>query len=192
MPELDWVNSVYFSDSGLCAVHKTFQKHGYVQLQKFFTPKVFVKLQNLICKSSWKQQYLPDVVKCSFAQCPKEVWKLFFSPEFKVFVEVITGFKSKKPSLSLCRFSHADYSLLNDKVASKKGILFEVEFSDSWNESYGGFTSVFRKSAEIVRICPPQNTLTIIRSDKKMQSFVKYVNHRAGTKKRVFIRGMLV
>ncbi len=191
MPELDWVNSVYLSEAGLDAVHNAFQKHGYVQLQKFFTPEVFAKLQSFIRKSSWKQYCLPDVVKCSFAQCPKKVWKLLFSSEFRVFIEIITGFKSKKPSISLCRFSHGDYSLLNDKVASKKGILFEIEFSESWNESYGGFTSVLSKGAEIVRICPPQNTLTIIQSDKKMQSFVKYVNHKAGTKKRVFIRGML-
>ena len=192
MPDLDWVNSVYLSEAGLSAAHTAFQQHGYVQLREFLKPEIFGKLQKLIRKSSWRQQYLPDVVKCSLAQCQKKIWKLLFSSDFRVFVEVITGFKSKRPLLSLCRFSHGDYSLLNDKVASKKGIMFELEFSAKWNHSSGGFTSVLREGSEIVRVCPQQNTLTLVNSDKNTQSFVKYVTHKAGMRKRVFIQGMLV
>ncbi|MDO8661589.1 MAG: hypothetical protein Q7K43_06890, partial [Candidatus Woesearchaeota archaeon] len=173
------------------AIHTAFKNQQLVQLQDFFAKKTYKQMVVQVNSANWKELYEPDKFKCDFAQVPEPVWKIFFSLEFRTLVQQLTGTTlKKKPVCVLTSFGKGQYTLLHDKPQHTSGIWFGFELTQTWKNSWGGFSSITKKGKEIGRILPVRNSLTLVQLSKQTSMFVKYLNHSAKNK-RVFLSGIV-
>ena len=65
---------------------------------------------------------------------------------------------------------------------------FEGEQLIEYSKHFGKFyTSFIKDNEEILRFTSLKNSINIIKTDNKMKSFVKYVNHKSHGRKRYFL-----
>ncbi|MDP3733706.1 MAG: hypothetical protein Q8R37_00610 [Nanoarchaeota archaeon] len=110
--------------------------------------------------------------------------------ELRKFIVAITRKKMKRLSAEIIQFGWKDYTILNDTVNEKHHYDFIIDLDDFWDERSGGTIFYSDGTGNYVHIPARRNTITIVKRTKNLRQFVKYVNHRAGRKKRhlLFIR----
>lgn len=169
------INKEYTKKTVIEKIKKTFDKEGSVQLQNF------IELE--IPAVNFVKSYIP------YKYC-------FRSAEFsdknvidaiKEFLEKLVGKELTLQSSTIFNFKIKDYTLMRDDVTEDKGIKAIFEFTNNWKEEFGGYTSFVKNNKEVFRVNPVNNSLTIIKTDKKTRSFVKYMNHKAENNRRVFV-----
>ena len=160
-----------------------------IQLQNFLSPKFYQTILKKTKKVTWKPKTILDQYKYHIARPPKELLQVFQSPTFTNLISSVFNKKITCTELELCAFGHKDYTLLHDKIHPFEGIILELELTPLWNKKWGGYTSYVRAGEELLRNNPTPNTLTIIHQQKKVFNFTKYINHFAGKKKRIVLRG---
>ena len=164
------INGFYLKKEVQASVLDVLEKEGSVQLFNF--------LDGLEVSSNLKKEYDPLSHKYSVVDFSEKAFLDFFS---SLFGEGFSLVSSKVFS-----FSHGDYSLLEDDVFEEEGYCLIFDFCD-FDELFGGYHSFVKDSEEVVRLLPKKYCLSIVKTSKDMQSFVKYVNHFAGEKKRMFL-----
>ena len=142
-------------------------KEGSIQLQDFLTKKL--KIPKL------KKEYIPQLYSY-------KTNKYKLSKEIKGFLETITNKKVK--STKIFQFKHKDYTIINDKLKEKEGYKIILELTEKWNQESGGYTSIIENNKETLRINPIYNSLTIIKTNEKTKSFIKYINNKANNKRK--------
>lgn len=173
------INKVYIKEQTIEKIKKVLKKEGCIQLQNFFREKYYKVLYNKNIKL--KKVYIPNLCSYSFSEFKD-----------KKFLKQISNFLSnfyrlKLKGSKILYFKHEDYTLLNDKTNEEEGITIIIELTNNWNNEYGGYTLFTKNNKEVLRINPIKNSLTIIKTNKEMKSFVKYVNHKAKNNKRIFV-----
>ncbi|PIN75173.1 hypothetical protein COV18_04465 [Candidatus Woesearchaeota archaeon CG10_big_fil_rev_8_21_14_0_10_37_12] len=136
-----------------------FKKTGVVQLMSF--------LEDANLNPIWKHKCDPLKYSCRESKCK-------LSKEFKETIKLLTGKLVK--SSKLLMFKKGDYTVLYDGMKQPNVVLF-LDFVDM-KESWGGYTAFIKNSAEVFRIVPKANTLTLV-DCSKISFFTKYVNHHA-------------
>ncbi|HLC58639.1 MAG TPA: hypothetical protein VJI68_02155 [Candidatus Nanoarchaeia archaeon] len=165
------INKIYNNKDTINQIKLVLEKEGNIQLQNFLIdlPKIKVKL---------KEVYIPQLHKYRFNN-----FKI--NKEIKEFIEKIIN--KKLISSKVYEFKHTDYTLINDNIKEKEGYKIILDLTKNWNEEANGYTSFIKNNEEVFRINPAYNSLTIIKTNKNMKSFVKYVNNKAKDNKRFFI-----
>lgn len=120
----------------------------------------------------------------------KAVTFLLNTPELRNFIFTITHKRIKKLSGDVLRFGWKDYTILNDTVHEKQNYDLILDLNNFWKDHAGGTVFYSDGTGNYVTIPARRNTMTIVKRKKNLRQFVKYVNHRAGRKKRqlLFIR----
>ena len=145
------------------------------------------EIEKEVQQCRWKEHVKFDQYHYKTAVLTPTLKKFCASPAVKKIMQVITKYKVKKFDVKLYAFGAGDYILLQDKAPKKKGIRFELDFTEGWNSAWGGYTS-FVGREEQLRVLPAQNTCTLVRAEG-LQSAIKYVQYHARDKKRVVVRG---
>ncbi len=172
-----------------------------LQLQQFFNTKIKTVVKQLFCLDATRK-YVPNIYNYSFAQKIRNVQKiddksdgnkelmnflaLFQSEEWIKYISFITGIKVVNCTLKIKSFGHKDYSLIHDSIEQKKAIIVLVDITPNWKDEFGGYF-VLHKGEEFFVVPSAENSILIYERDQEMKSFVKYVNHHAGKKKKIFL-----
>lgn len=162
-----------------------------IKLEKFLSLESYELFSRQSTKAKFKKKYLPDRESFSEAEIPEQLRKFILSPEFKGFISEVLGKKISIKSCSLRSFGWKDYSLLHDNELVEKGTDIILEFTNRWEEIWGGSTTYRSNGGEFRTLSVSDNTLFIIERKKGIRDFVKYVNHHAGKNRRVFVAAHL-
>lgn len=162
-----------------------------IQLKEIFHKDIYKELYAVLSKTNWKHKAIYDIFSYWAAPAPSALRSILRSPAFRKIVSAMTGEKLHHIQFELCLFQHENYTLLQDKMKPAPGIVFQLEFTPLWNPSWGGYTDFVKRKEELLGVNPMPNALVLVKQDKDMKSFIKYVNHRAGSRKRFVVRGML-
>ena len=169
------INKEYTKKTVIAKIKKEFDKEGSIQLQDF------MKID--ISGIKFVRSYGPSLHSYSFSEFnDKEVIEAISN-----FLVGIINEKISFRSAKIFIFKRGDYTLMNDNMNESNGIKVIFELTHKWNNEANGYTSFIKDNSEILRILPMKESLTIIKTDNKMKSFVKYVNYKAGINRRCFI-----
>ena len=89
---------------------------------------------------------------------------------------------------SIYKFRWKDYTLVHRQKAGYDVI---IDFTDAWDERYGGLVFYKDQDGNNNKLLPKPNTLIVVKR-KRVQRFFKYVNNLAGKKERIMLRQMLL
>ena len=166
---MDEINEFYRQKELLAQVKEAFLDHPdcpSVALHEFLTPEGLQQARKKANK--WKHTVIPD--KHSYASCKAKLG-------LADFVKKATGRKPIKHESML--FRHRDYTLLHDDVKQRAGVI-GLYFLFDWDPAWGGEIVFVKDGETLKRFTPKKNTLLLVWRKQGVQSFVKYVNHKAG------------
>lgn len=110
------------------------------------------------------------------------IFKIILSKTTKLNLQNNTNIKQ-----ILFQFKTKDYLILNDNAIEPPGYDLIFDFTEHWDEHWGGSIIYVDGSGDYTQIPTKGNSLTIIRREKTVHKFVKYVNHLAKDNKRIFL-----
>lgn len=174
------INTAYVNEELIEQIKELLEQEGIVQLNEFLDEKVLNDVKKKREQRKLKRVYNPLSASYSWIDWAENV------EDITAFIEKIVG-RVKVRSVKLICFKHKDYTLINDKQSEEEGYTIIVELTDGWNKESGGFTSFIKNNEEMQRIYPIPNSLSLIKTNKELKSFVKYINHKAGNEKRIFL-----
>lgn len=185
------VNDYYFDETVLKEARSVFlnNKPKSIQLRKFLKPEFYRKIKRSLGRIGWKENVLFDLYNYRTAKAPKELAAFLKSSDFLKFVSIVANKSVKKIRFEVAAFGKADYTLANHALFGKKGAAFLLDFTENWNPNADGYVAFVKNNNELLRIGPFENTLSLVSLEKNTDAFVKYINHLAGNKKRIFVLG---
>lgn len=192
----DVINRVYLKTDISIELNKAFysnKKLPSITLKEFFDEYFYRKIKTEIGKLKFRKEKIPLAYSYSKVKIPKILSKFLQSKEFLDFINDIIQYSSKKISREgnfFC-FKWKDYTILNDELKEKAGIDVIIDFTDDWDERFGGSVVYVDGSGEYFKILPSGNAVTLVHRKENVQRFVQYVNHLSDSKKRYFILGKL-
>ena len=170
------INPIYLNKRIIKEKQQEFKRAYVLKLENFYMyPE---KIEKEIKKIKFQKRYLPT--EYSFEEGNKLP---IDEKELKRFLSL---FFKREIKLTIKRYYHKDYTLLNDKEKKKDGICI-IDFTKEWKKEAGGYTSFIKDDNEVIRVYPEYNVCTLIKSKNK-KSFVKYINCLS-KKKRVLVEG---
>lgn len=178
------INPVYFEEDSINKIKEIFDRDGSIQLQNFFDREYLNKLINKIKNVKLKIEYDPMLHSYNYSEFED---KELINELNKILSKINIKLSLSLSSSRLFCFGHRDYSLLSDKINEEEGIKIIIELTKDWNHEANGYTSFVMDNKELVRINSIGNSVSIIKTDNNIKSFVKYINHYALNKKRYFI-----
>jgi len=166
---MDEVNKYYRNKELLKQVKAAFLQNKdcpSVALHGFLTPDGLQKAR--VSAKKWVHSTIPD--QHSYATCKAKLG-------LADFVKRATGKKPIKQDSMLLR--HRDFTLLHDEKKQRAGVI-GLLFLFDWNKEWGGDFVLVKDGETLKRFTPKKNTLLLVWRKQGVQSFVKYVNHKAG------------
>jgi len=169
---------------------KQLQKNLHVMsMAEFLKKEWYFKAEKIVKKEKGKNSTIPGKHSYTVATTPSIIKSFFNSSEFLSFISKILKKKAKSVTSKLFVFQWKDHTLLHDETKQKPGVDLILDFTTDWLEKTGGETIIVGKEVKV--ITPQQNTLSIIIRKQDEQSFIQYVNHKAGKRKRRVILGRI-
>lgn len=153
----------------------------------FFDKPKYLHVKKQLEKISLKREKKPLFHSYAYGRLSQELQKIFSSPEITNFIREVIGNKLNLLKARIYFFSARDYTLLNDSHKEKAGIDILFEFTEKWDPSWGGQITFVNGTGDALKLPIQKNSLMIIRRQGNIQRFVKYVNHNAERKRRVFV-----
>ena len=187
-----FINPVYLQQETIEKIkelYKSDSRFPSVKLEKFLPKEAHGQLFRQATKAKFKRECRPDRESFSKAGTPKPIKRFLDSAEFSGFLSRVLGKKAAIGDSSLFRLEWKSYVLLHDEEDEKPGIDIVLEFTPAWDEMWGGAITYRDAEGEFRTISDAENTLFIIERKKGIRQYVKYVNHRAGKSKRIFLVG---
>ena len=77
--------------------------------------------------------------------------------------------------------------MLHDKKVEKPGTDIIFDFSDKWQDDYGGHIVYVDGRGNYITTPVQGNTVSIVKRSSSIQKFVQYVNNHGKDKKRLFV-----
>ena len=177
------INKIYYNQEITSQIRNVLEKEGAVQLNEFLTEEginFFLKKRE---QRKLKRYYIPLLASYEYANFSESN----LGEEIKEVIEKILGREIKIKSLRFLVFYHKDYTLISDTKNEEEGYTLLLELTEYWKREFGGYTSFVKNNEELQRIYPIPNSLSLIKTDKSMKSFTKYVNHEAKDEKRTVL-----
>ncbi len=156
-------------------------------LLDFFEKDLYLLIKKEIFSLSFCHEKKPMFHSYARANLSGALKKIFSLPECTNFISKVIGKKLIPKSASVYSFSAYDYTLINDSHKEKAGIDILFDFTGGWDSSGGGQITYVNGTGDALKLPIKRNSLMIIRRQKNVQRFVKYVNHLAGKKRRNFL-----
>lgn len=189
------INPVYVSPNVVHQMSDVFKasRPNVLLLNSFFNLEGLKVLESSLKKATRKENDSPASHSYIELGLPTECTSVFSSNSFLSFVQGVTGIRDKRIALSVKQFGHRHYTLIHDEQDATERLLFFYIFAPQWKGSWGGssiFTFAHGKTEPLV-FTPNHNTFVIMRAQKGMYDFVKYVSNHAGKNSFVKIEGIL-
>lgn len=183
------INNIYLQKNITDEMQDFFELEAFIQLNNFLkeNPK---KTKEQILKKQFKQIYKPLQIKREELDTKTifdlEILKLlefFKSKQFIQFIEEITQLELNLKSLKICKYSHKDFSILNDKTKQEDTIEVFFDLSDnSFTKDMGATLTYTTREEEVFYLNPSFNTLTILYKPQEIMKYLKYINNKAKDK----------
>ncbi len=180
--------------AAVATIHSSFQEKKdfpHVALFDFLDKEVYYQIRKELLGLSLSPEKRPLFHSYSSAPVPSSLRRTLFSPTVIRFIAEITGKKRKREinfnQAQVYSFSARDYTLLNDSYKEKPGIDLIFDFTDGWGPSSGGQITYVNGTGDALQLPIQPNMFALVRRQKNTQRFVKYLNHRVGKKKRLFV-----
>ncbi len=173
------VNEVYESEEVLGLIKERLGEEGCVQLQDFLQKDTLDKMVLLCKERKVKRVWRPLECLYSFFEWKDSV------KEIQVFLGKV--FNKSLKSVRGYYFEWRDYLLLQDKKGEEEGYVVLLDLTSGWEKEAGGYSSFLEDNVEKARIYPVINSLSIVKTTKKTKCLVKYVNHKAEKRRRLFL-----
>jgi len=185
-----WINTDYLNPALLRQMKEAYQRQQSVQLRAFLTASQFKRLQRDAMRASRTVQSVPDMfchdaIKLSGTML--SFGRFLRSKAFAQLLSFIAGRKVACASIEWQSFGQGQYTLLHDTLRQERGIYLFFDLSARWDEAWGGYTSVVKDGDELARISPRANALTFLTLKGKARHFTKYVDHKAGRRRRLVL-----
>jgi hypothetical protein len=155
-------------------------------LNNFFANDFYKKLKKEVFSLNYKKSYIPNLHSYSKASLGKTLHSLFNSKEFLAFISKLMKKKIKNTGGEAFCFSNGDYTILSDKTKRKPGIDIIIDFTDKWNNNYGGKITYVDGKGNYYHLSVKGNSLFIVKREN-IQRFVQYVNNKGKNNRRYFI-----
>ncbi len=176
------LNPAYTVSQTLILLRKKLVQKKAVQLHLFFDSSSFMKLSRAVDSVPLERSFDP----LTHSYLVGEFSSLFVQ-EIRAFVSTLLEKNVVLVSSRVFSFGSGDYTVLQDKIPLSQGVLVLVELPSDWDKQFGGYTVFLKDQEEVFRVRPIYNSVSVILTDASMQSFVHYVRHSAGKKKRIFL-----
>ena len=95
--------------------------------------------------------------------------------ELNLLIQKITG-KKLQSDLVLLKLHQGDYTLLHDSVKEQEGIDLNIEITVFKNS---GGNIIYKKDTNYYTIPMKENSISLVKREKGVQKFIKYINHHA-------------
>jgi Rps23 Pro-64 3,4-dihydroxylase Tpa1-like proline 4-hydroxylase len=177
------INKTYIKKEIIDEMRNFFENEGFIQLNSFFNQNYIKKIFNSILHENFIENYKPlffryyEIKEIYNFEIIK-LYEFFKSKEFIEYIEEILNFEIENPKVSIRKYSHRNYTLLNDKLINKEdkiNIIFDL--TKDWKDNYGGILTYLTKEEEILYLEPQFNTLTIIFQPTELMKYLKYINN---------------
>ncbi len=145
----------------------------HLMLEEICTKESLREFQHKIKQLKFKQKKIITQSKYKTLISPNLILPL---QELNPIIKKITG-KIITTEIEVLQLSHKEYTLLHDKKEKEKGYTIMIDVTPMWDSSWGG-TIIYKKENDYYTIPPKPNSLTIV-NNQNMQSFIKYINHKA-------------
>jgi|GEM_PF-2343794 Rps23 Pro-64 3,4-dihydroxylase Tpa1-like proline 4-hydroxylase len=177
------IAKMYLDPDTVKELRKTFEKEGSVHLTQFFEKETYEMLLRMMKKAYYQRVYEP--LRCSYGV--QSFHQKALQQALHEFLCTLLHVKHPLPEMKMYSFGHRDYTVLQDDVFEKKGILVQFDVTPHWKEEFGGSTYLIDKEQDFLRVLPLANSLVVMKTDSTMKRFVKYVNHTATNRRRLFL-----
>lgn len=192
MVDSNFLNSLYSYEAVQAQMKTQFlsQKPSVLLLPDFLNKSVFSTLNKEALSSKGKEVFVPHQFSYTLLDIP--AMKTFFSSSsFIDFLRNVTGKKISKVNLEISQFAHGNFTLLHDDLNTKSRTEFFIFFGDAWNPEFGGTLCYTQADGSPLIFEPKPNSFGILSLPNEWMSFVRYVNHFAGKKSFILVRGSL-
>ncbi|MBX4211911.1 hypothetical protein KW787_00445 [Candidatus Pacearchaeota archaeon] len=179
------INPIYLNSEVKEQMKQSFRENGMIKLPNFLTRDVHNKLLEDIKKQEGKGEKVPD--RFSFRQYNQIKIVKDLSKQLSELISAIIG-KTVKMQFNIRGYGHRDYTLIHDSELSGKKIEFFYVISPPWDSAWGG-NKVYTGSDEPLVFAPEDNSFCLVDKRKDMNSFIQYINHRAGNNSYIILEG---
>lgn len=188
----DWINPAYLRAStirGARAVFASSRPLSHVQARNFLSEEKADIVRSWLNCADVEEVNIPNLhvyerMTSRKALAPfRSLKKWCLSNQCRTFLSLLTGLNVKVSDFFPIRFSHRQYTLLNDATNLKPGVDVFLDFSDDIPRNGGGELVYLTKTRELLKVFPCRNSLTIIPRPFGVMRYRKYVNYRVGRKK---------
>ncbi|HLC81853.1 MAG TPA: hypothetical protein VJH68_04305 [Candidatus Nanoarchaeia archaeon] len=155
-------------------------------LYQFFNQEYYQQLKAEIKRLNFKKSRQHLSHSCAQAKVPLLLNNFLLSQKFQQFLFFITGNKVKSLTAKAYQFGREDYLILNDRLQKNHHAEITLDLTNGWDKNWGGSISYANGKGEVLALPIKENTFTIIELKRNVNRYVKYINHYAKNKKRVF------
>lgn len=159
-------------------IREELERSGIIRIDNFLLPKDFLFLKKSLKKCKLATYSDPITAQYSFAS--------FDVDEVQGFISLLLG---KDSAYEIREFKQGDYTLLNDEQAFLPGYDIYLDITPSWDTPWGGSLMYVDGEGGYMELPPAENALYIVKRQKKLHAFLKYVNNHAGKHKRILLVG---
>jgi hypothetical protein len=154
-----------------------------VLLENFLEPRAYAALATAVRTARVKPAVIPDRYSRREAPLPPLARSLVTSASLRSLIKRVTG-TDPGVRARIHSYAHRDFTLRQDDE-KPPGLLLYFDLTEDWVAGSGGETVLSNADGELARITPHSNTLVIVNCARAWP-FLRYCNHRAGT--RVIVR----
>tara|TARA_Y100000034_G_C6675781_1_gene296873 strand:- start:35 stop:586 length:552 start_codon:yes stop_codon:yes gene_type:complete len=177
--------NAYYRNNGE-KIKDVFAKEGFVVLFDFLEKEEFERIKKELDKVTFEHEKEPLTHSYAKAKIPYSLC----GDNFIDFISLIINIDKDtiiKTKSTLFQFKHKDYTIRNDDTKEELGIDIIFNISD-WDKEFGGTLYYIDSEGEYKEVPVKANTLTIVKRKEGVSSFVKYVNFKAGKRKKLFLK----
>ncbi len=164
-----------------------------ISIPNILQKKIYEKLEQSLQSQPSEKTKIPDRHSFATLQATKETIQLLQSDEFLDLLEHCTGKRITNIALTIRKYNHRDYILLdNDKNNQERTEFFLVISPKSWQSIWGGNKIYRDTNGKAIIFIPTPNTLNIIQKPPHNNSFIQYINHLATDQSIIYIEGTFI
>jgi hypothetical protein len=182
------INPIYTSKGVMQEMKKTIENELVIALPGFFKEDLTI-IKNKLKTAPFEKKYNPLMHSYSELNL-NQVYDIdiiafvefFKGKDFLKFIEELTNFDLQIGQVSVRKYAHSDFILLNDY--QKNDDCFDITFdiADQFSDKMGGTCVYTTQEEEILYLDPSKNILTVLYKSPSIKKYLKYINAKAKDK----------
>ncbi|MBI5797298.1 hypothetical protein HZA98_00150 [Candidatus Woesearchaeota archaeon] len=183
-----FINPDYEKETSIKKIQEAIdQKESFpsIILTNFFKKEFYKEKEKEIKKLHYKRESIPD--QFSFAHAKANPMHILDNKQLLSLLSTILKRKVSSLNGEAYYFSWKDYTLLHDKNKENAGIDILIDFTEAWEESFGGQYIFKDIQGRYLKILSVPNAVFIIERKQGVQKYLQYINNLAKGKKRYFL-----